>query len=247
MKIDVLTLFPEFIENLKNYSIVGRAIKENKLILNTTDIRDFAVNKYLQVDDYPFGGGPGMLMQIGPIDEAIESVKTESSKVYYISAQGKVLNQKKLNEMSRENHIILLNGHYEGIDNRVVENYIDEEISIGDFVLTGGEIASMVIIDGISRLLDGVLKSEESYSLESFYNGLLEYPQYTRPREYKGLKVPDILLSGNHENIRKYRLYESIRTTLNKRPDLLEKKELNKEEKAFLNKILEGGKDNGHY
>lgn len=247
MRIDVLTLFPEFIESLKNYSIVGRAIRENKLILNTTDIRDFAINKYLQVDDYPFGGGPGMLMQIGPIDEAIESVKSKNSKIYYISAQGKVLNQKKLIKISKEPHIILLNGHYEGIDNRVVENYIDEEISIGDFVLTGGEIASMVIIDGISRLLDGVLKSEDSYKDESFYNGLLEYPQYTRPREYKGLKVPDVLLSGNHESIRKYRLYESIRTTLNKRPDLLENKELNEEERSFLNKILEGGKDNGYY
>lgn len=247
MKISVLTLFPDFIENIKDFSIVGRAISENRLTLECIDIRDFAINKYLQVDDYPYGGGPGMLMQVKPIVEAIESVKTENSKVYYMSPQGKVLNQKKLNELKNEEHIILLNGHYEGIDNRVIENYVDEEISIGDYVLTGGELASMVIIDGVSRLLDGVLASEDSFTDESHYNGLLEHPQYTRPREYRGLTVPDILLSGDHEKIRKYRLKESLRNTLNKRPDLLKNKKLNEEEEKILKDLLEGGKDNGLY
>ena len=188
-----------------------------------------------------------MLMQIKPIVEAIESVKTENSKVYYMSPQGKVLTQDKLKELKEEEHIILLNGHYEGIDNRVIENYVDEEISIGDYVLTGGELASMVIIDGVSRLLDGVLASEESFEDESHYNGLLEHPQYTRPREFRGLEVPDILLSGDHEKIRKYRLRESIKNTLQKRPDLLKDKTLNDEEKDILKDLLEGGKDNGLY
>lgn len=247
MKISVLTLFPDFINNIRDFSIVGRSIGQEKLELETVDIRDFAINKYLQVDDYPYGGGPGMLMQIKPIVEAIESVKTENSKVYYMSPQGKVLTQEKLKELKDEEHIILLNGHYEGIDNRVIENYVDEEISIGDYVLTGGELASMVVIDGVSRLLDGVLASEESFEDESHYNGLLEHPQYTRPREFRGLEVPDILLSGDHEKIRKYRLRESIKNTLQKRPDLLKEKTLNDEEKDILKDLLEGGKDNGLY
>lgn len=247
MKISVLTLFPDFINNIRDFSIVGRSIGQGKLELETVDIRDFAINKYLQVDDYPYGGGPGMLMQIKPIVEAIKSVKTENSKVYYMSPQGKVLTQDKLKELKEEEHIILLNGHYEGIDNRVIENYVDEEISIGDYVLTGGELASMVIIDGVSRLLDGVLASEESFEDESHYNGLLEHPQYTRPREFRGLEVPDILLSGDHEKIRKYRLRESIKNTLQKRPDLLKDKTLNDEEKDILKDLLEGGKDNGLY
>lgn len=245
MKISVLTLFPEFINSLRDYSIVGRAIKDNIVELEVIDIRDFAINKYLQVDDYPFGGGPGMLMQVSPIVQAIERCKSQKAKVYFLSAHGKTLNQEKLKELKNEEHIILLNGHYEGIDARVIDNYVDEEISIGDFVLTGGEIGSMVLIDGVTRLLDGSLSSEESYTDESFYNGLLEYPQYTRPRDFKGLKVPDILLSGDHEKIRKYRLKESLRITLKKRPDLLEKKELNNEEKILLKEIREE-EENGY-
>ncbi len=242
MKISVLTLFPDFIKNLSNFSMIGRAIDEEILELEVTDIRDFAINKYLQVDDYPYGGGPGMLMQVKPIVEAIESCKSEKSKVIYMSPQGKVLTQDKLLSLSKEQHLILVNGHYEGIDQRVIDNYIDEEISIGDYVLTGGEIPSMVLIDGVTRLLDGVLAGEESFSDESHFNGLLEYPQYTRPKEFRGYTVPDILLSGDHEKIRKYRLKESIKNTLLKRPDLLDKKILNKEEKDILNDLLEGGK-----
>ncbi|MDO5715568.1 MAG: tRNA (guanosine(37)-N1)-methyltransferase TrmD [Tissierellia bacterium] len=241
MKISVLTLFPEFINALRNYSIIGRAIGDKIIDLNVIDIRDFATNRYLQVDDYPYGGGPGMLMQPGPIVEAIESVGDQNAKVYYLSPQGKVLNQEKLKEIVGQDHIILLNGHYEGIDHRVVEYYVDEEISIGDYVLTGGEIPTMVLIDGITRLLPGVLTSEESYMSESHYHGLLEHPQYTRPRVFRNLEVPDILLSGNHEEIRKYRLRESIRTTLNKRPDLINTKELNEEEQQFLDEIMKGG------
>lgn len=241
MKISVLTLFPEFIETLRNYSIIGRAIGDEIVDLKTVNIRDFATNRYLQVDDYPYGGGPGMLMQPGPIVDAIESLNDPDGKVYYLSPQGRVLTQEKLKEMSNEDHIILLNGHYEGIDNRVVEHYVDEEISIGDYVLTGGEIPTMVLIDGIVRLLPGVLKSEESYEWESHYGGLLEHPQYTRPQVFRDLEVPEILLSGNHEEIRKYRLRESIRVTLKKRPDLINTTELNEEAKKFLDEIMEGG------
>lgn len=243
MKISVLTLFPEFIEALKEYSIIGRAIREKIIELEIIDIRDFAVNKYLQVDDYPYGGGPGMLMMASPIADAINKVKNESSKVYFLTAQGQKLNQKKLKAMKKEKHIILLNGHYEGIDQRVIDNYVDEEISIGDYVLTGGEIPSMVLIDSLTRLLDGTLASEESYKDESFYDGLLEYPQYTRPRVFEGHEVPEILLSGDHEKVRKYRLKESLRNTYKKRPDLLKDRELNKEEEKFLEEIREEEKN----
>ncbi|RVU55289.1 tRNA (guanosine(37)-N1)-methyltransferase TrmD [Anaerosphaera multitolerans] len=238
MKFSILTLFPEFFNCLIDYSIVGRAIKESIIELETVNIREFSENKHGQVDDYPYGGGPGMVMQVGPIYRSIESVRNDNSKVIYLSPKGKVLNQKKLIELSRENHLILLNGHYEGIDNRVVENYIDEEISIGDYVLTGAEIPSMVLIDGITRLIPGVLSSEESYSIESHYSGLLEYPQYTRPQRFNGLEVPEILLSGNHEKIRQYRIFQSIKLTLENRPDLIDKSKLTDIEKEYL-KYLE--------
>lgn len=241
MKISVLTLFPEFIDTLRNYSIVGRAIGEKIIELETINIRDFSSNRYLQVDDYPYGGGPGMLMQPDPVVKAIESVKTQCTKVYYLSAQGQVLTQQKLKEMASQEEIILLNGHYEGIDNRVIEHFVDEEISIGDYVLTGGEIPTMVLIDGITRLLPGVLAKEESYENESHYHGLLEFPQYTRPRVFREYEVPEILLSGNHEAIRKYRVRESIRATIKKRPDLINSKELSAEEKEFFDEIMKGG------
>ena len=169
-----------------------------------------------------------------PIYGAINSVKKDNSKIIYLSPQGKKLNQEIINNLSKEEHLVLLCGHYEGIDNRIIENYIDEEISIGDYVLTGGEIPAMVLIDSLVRLLPGVLSSEESYSDESHFNGLLEYPQYTRPREFNGLRVPDILLSGNHEKIRKWRYYQSLKSTFLKRPDLLESIDLSKEDKELL-------------
>lgn len=237
MKFSILTLFPEFFEILENYSIISRAIKEKQIDLKTVNIRDFSENKHHKVDDYPYGGGPGMLMQVPPIKKAIDSVKTANSKVIYLSAQGSVLNQKKLVDLSKEEHLILLNGHYEGIDNRVIENYVDEEISIGDYVLTGGEMASMVLIDGITRLLPGVLSSSESYSDESHYRGILEYPQYTRPQKFEGFEVPEVLLSGNHKLIEDYRRREALKNTLLKRPDLLKEEILTSEELDILNDL----------
>ena len=221
MKIDVLTLFPEFFQNLMSYSIIGRAMEEGKVSISCTDIRDFSKNKHKKVDDYPFGGGPGMVMKPEPIFDAINSVKTPDSKVIYLSPQGKRLNQKIANSLSLEKNLVLLCGHYEGIDNRIIDNYIDEEISIGDYVLTGGEIPALVLIDCITRLIPGVLSSDESFTEESHYDGLLEYPQFTRPREFNGISVPEVLLSGNHQKIANWRKSESLRVTLEKRPDLV--------------------------
>lgn len=239
MKIDVLTLFPEFFSTLTNWSIIGRAIENEIVEIECTNIRDFSKNKHKKVDDYPFGGGPGMVMSIEPIYDTLNSVKKDNSRVIYLSPQGKVLTQELAKDLSREEHLILLCGHYEGIDNRVIENYIDEEISIGDYVLTGGEIPAMVLIDAITRLLPGVLSSEESYLDESHYNKILEHPQYTRPREFKGLKVPDILLSGDHKKIDKWRRYEAIKATLLKRPDIIDNSILNKEDMEIISLIKE--------
>lgn len=221
MKIDILTLFPEVFGFLENYSIVGRAIEQGSISINPINIRDFSTDKHKRVDDYPFGGGKGMVMKPEPVYEAINSCRRDESTVVYLSPQGKVLTQDMANELAKKSHIILVAGHYEGLDNRIIENFIDEEISIGDYVLTGGELPAMVLIDAISRLLPNVLKSEESYEIESHYNGLLEYPQYTRPRVFKGLKVPDVLLSGDHDKILKWRQLYSLKVTLEKRPDLL--------------------------
>ncbi|HZK33429.1 MAG TPA: tRNA (guanosine(37)-N1)-methyltransferase TrmD [Tissierellaceae bacterium] len=237
MKVDILSLFPEFFHEFFNWSIIGRAIKNNKIKINNINIRDFSNNKHKKVDDYPFGGGSGMLMKPEPIFKAINSVKNEKSKVIYLSPQGKKFNQKLAKKLSKEEHLILLCGHYEGIDNRIIENYIDEEISVGDYVLTGGEIPAMLVLDAIIRLLPGVLRSEESYIDESHYIGLLEYPQYTRPRIFNGYSVPDVLLSGNHKKIEDWRKKQSLKTTLLKRPDLLEKIDLNSSSKKFLDEI----------
>ncbi|OLS01741.1 tRNA (guanosine(37)-N1)-methyltransferase TrmD [Tissierella creatinophila] len=234
MKIDILTLFPEFFSNLSNWSIIGRAIDKNILNLELINIRDFSTNKHRKVDDYPFGGGPGMVMSPQPIYNAINSIKTKKSRVIYLSPQGRKLNQEVINNLSKEEHLILLCGHYEGIDNRIIENYIDEEISIGDYVLTGGEIPAMVIIDSVVRLLPNVLKGEESYMDESHYGGLLEHPQYTRPRVFNEVRVPDILISGNHSKIEKWKRYESLKATFIKRPDLLKNVNLTKEDKDSL-------------
>lgn len=220
MKFTTLTLFPEFIESIKGYSIIRRAIENGLISVESINIRDFAINKHGQVDDYPYGGGQGMVMMVEPVYKVIESVKSENSHVVFLSPQGKVLNQKLIKDLSKKEHIVLLCGHYEGIDERIIENYIDEEISIGDYVLTGGEIPAMVLIDSVSRMIDGVLASSEAYEDESHMDGLLEYPQYTRPQEFMGLKVPDVLLSGNHQEIEKYRREMSILQTKKKRPDL---------------------------
>lgn len=239
MRIDILSLFPEFLNIISNWSMIGRAVEQNKVQIHNINIRDFSNNKHKKVDDYPFGGGPGMVMKPEPIFDAINSVKEPRSKVIYLSPQGKPFNQGMANELSKESHIILLCGHYEGIDNRIIEHYIDEEISLGDFVLTGGEIPAMMIVDAVVRLLPGVLNSEESFMDESHYDGLLEHPQYTRPRVFKGHNVPDVLLSGNHKDIENWKKEQALRTTLSKRPDLLKEKELSKEEANIISRLKE--------
>ena len=223
MKFDVLTLFPEMFSTL-NESIIGRAIENDLININLINIRDFSKDKHKNVDDTPYGGGAGMVIRPDVVYDAYQSVKDDDAKVIYMSPQGKVLNQKKVVELSKEKHLILLCGHYEGIDQRVLDEIVDEEISIGDYVLTGGEIPAMVLIDSVSRYVEGVI-SEESTSEESFSNNnnLLEYPQYTRPEVFNGVKVPEVLISGHHENIRKWREEQSLQITKKKRPDLLAK------------------------
>ncbi|MCI8832872.1 MAG: tRNA (guanosine(37)-N1)-methyltransferase TrmD [Clostridia bacterium] len=223
MKFSVLTLFPEMFSVL-NESIIGRA-KEKKLIdIELINIRDFSKNKHKKVDDTPYGGGAGMVLMPDVVYDAYKSINDENAKVIYLSPQGKVFNQRKVQELSKESHVILLCGHYEGIDQRVIDEIVDEEISIGDYVLTGGEIPAMVLIDSISRYVEGVL-SRESIQEESFSNGLLEYPQYTRPEKFLGHEIPEILKSGHHENIDKWRKEKSLEITMVKRPDLIRKKE----------------------
>lgn len=223
MKFDVLTLFPEMFEPLKQ-SILGRASKNNILEFNFINIRDFSKDKHQKVDDTPYGGGAGMVIMPDVVYDAYTSIKNrENAKVIYLSPQGKTLNQKKVQELSKEEHLILLCGHYEGIDQRVLDEIVDEEISIGDYVLTGGELPAMVLIDCVSRYVEGVLK-EESIKEETFSNNLLEYPQYTRPEVFRGKKVPEVLLSGHHENIKKWREEKSLEITKIKRPDLLSDK-----------------------
>ena len=235
MRFDVLTLFPEMFEVL-NQSIIGRAKEKGLINVNLINIRDFSKNKHKKVDDTPYGGGAGMVMQPDVVYDAYKSVKDEKAKVIYMSPQGKKLNQKKVEELSKQEHLILLCGHYEGIDQRVLDKIVDEEISIGDYVLTGGEIPAMVLIDAVSRYVEGVLK-DDSTKEESFSQGLLEYPQYTRPEVFEGQQVPEVLLSGHHQNIDKWRRKQSLKITLNKRPDLLEKIVLSKEDEELLNEI----------
>lgn len=235
MKFSVLTLFPEMFNSLKQ-SIIGRAEENNLIHINVINMRDFSKDKHKKVDDTPYGGGAGMVIKPDIVYDSFKSIKDEKAKVIYLSPQGKVLNQKKVESLSKEEHLILLCGHYEGIDQRVIEEIVDEEISIGDYVLTGGELPAMVLIDSVSRYIDGVL-DEESIKEESFSNNLLEYPQYTRPEVFLNKKVPEVLLSGHHENIRKWRRKESLKNTYTKRPELLEKTELSKEDIKILNEI----------
>ena len=221
MKFDVLTLFPEMF-GILNQSIIGKAIEKELIDINLINIRDFSKDKHKKVDDTPYGGGAGMVIRPDVVYDAYKSIEDRNAKVIYMSPQGKTLNQKKVEELAKEGHLIILCGHYEGIDQRVLDKIVDEEISIGDYVLTGGEIPAMVLIDSVSRYVKGVL-NEESIQEESFSNGLLEYPQYTRPETFEGVKVPEILLSGHHENIEKWRKEKSIEITKKKRPEILEK------------------------
>ena len=222
MIFNILTLFPELFIPLKEYGIIGKAIKEKKISLNLINIRDFSKDSHKKVDDEIYGGGPGMLMTCQPIIDSIRSVKNKKSKVIYLSPQGSKLNHNLLINLSREEDLILLCGHYEGIDQRVIDLEVDMEISIGDFVVSGGEIPAMILVDSISRLVDGVVGNEKSVTEDSFYNGLLKYPVYTRPRVFEGLSVPDILLSGDHKKIEEYRKKESLRVTKEKRSDLID-------------------------
>ena len=240
MKFNVLTLFPDMFEAMKE-SIIGRATKNNKIEINLVNIRDFSKDKHKKVDDTIYGGGAGMLIKPDVVYDAYKSIENSKAKVIYLSPKGNMLTQAKVEELSKEDNLVLLCGHYEGIDQRVIDKIVDEEISIGDYVLTGGEIPAMVLIDSVSRYIDGVL-NKESIEDESFSNGLLEYPQYTKPDNFDGVKVPEVLLSGHHENIRKWRRQKSLEVTYKKRPELLENLNLTNEDKKYLENLKEGGK-----
>ena len=241
MSFYVLTLFPEMIDAALSHSIIGRAVNEGIINVEAVNIRDFSKDKHRHVDDYPYGGGAGMVMQPQPIYDAYKSIEEKAGKarVIYMSPQGKRFNQKIAEELSKEESIILLCGHYEGVDERIIEEIVTDEISIGDFVLTGGELAAAAIIDAVSRLVPGVLNKEESHEIESFSDGLLEYPQYTRPPVFMGREVPEVLLSGHHANIDKWRREQSIIRTYQKRPDMLDEAVLTAKERKFLDSIKE--------
>lgn len=237
MRFDVLTIFPEMFEAVLGESIIGRARSEGIVEINAVDIRDYSKDKHRKTDDYPYGGGNGMIMMAQPIYDAYLSIiqgLEYRPKVIYMSPQGKPLNQELVNQLKENRHLILLCGHYEGIDERIIDEIVDEEISIGDYVLTGGELPAMVLVDAITRTLPGVLSSEESYSEESHFNGVLEYPQYTRPYDFNGKTVPEVLMSGHHANINKWRRQQSLLRTYIRRPDLFTKLELTKEDRKLL-------------
>lgn len=237
MKIDILTLFPEMFE-IFNYSIIGRAIEKDILGISPRNIRDYSLNKHKKVDDYPYGGGAGMVMLAQPLVDSIKDIKLHNNgKVIFLGPRGKTFTQEMAKQLCQESELIFICGHYEGIDERAYD-YIDMEISLGDYVLTGGEMACIPIVDSICRLVPGVLSSSESYTEESFYDGVLEYPQYTRPECFEGNMVPEVLTSGHHENVRKWRRLQSLLITKEKRPDMFGKLKLNKEDKKLL------GKDN---
>ena len=221
LKFNVLTLFPEMITQATSHSILGRGIKSGTIEVNAVNIRDFAINKHGQVDDAPYGGGAGMVMMAQPIYDAYQSLKVKNCPVIYLSPQGQVLTQKKAEALAALPELVLLCGHYEGLDERIIEEIVTEEISIGDYVLTGGEPAALVLMDAVSRLVPGVLGKAESHQDESFSHGLLEYPHYTRPPEFMGRMVPDVLLSGHHGNIEKWRQAQALQRTQQKRPELL--------------------------
>lgn len=236
MKIDIITIFPNFFNEFLTTSKIKHAIEDGKVEINIHDLRDYTPLKGGKIDDTPYGGGAGMLMIFQPFYNILNKLRTKDSYTVLLSPQGRVYNQQIATQWSREiKHLILICGHYEGIDERV-HHFIDEEISIGDYVLTGGEIPAMIIADSITRLLPGVI-NEASYIEDTHQQGLLKYPQYTKPMEYEGYRVPEVLLSGHHENIRKWRLYMSLKKTYIKRPDLIEKKVLNQEEQKILDQI----------
>lgn len=241
MNFHILTLFPEMILNGLNTSIIGRAMAKDLLTVEAINIRDFAENKHNRVDDYTYGGGAGMLMQAGPVYGAYQSVAEKAKskpRVIYLSPQGQTFSQKMAEEFAKEEELVFLCGHYEGIDERVLEEIVTDYVSIGDYVLTGGELPAMVMIDAISRLIPGVLHNDASAEFESFQDNLLEYPQYTRPVEWHGKRVPEVLMSGHHVNIEKWRREQSVIRTAQRRPDLLELADLSEKEKEIAKKYL---------
>lgn len=246
MRFDILTVFPDIFSAILGESIIGRAQGNNLISINAVNIRDFSRDKHKKTDDYPYGGGNGMVMLAQPIFDAYMSIKGSldyKPRVIYMSPQGRKLDQSLVEELSQYGHMILLCGHYEGVDERLLEEIVDEEISIGDYVLTGGELPAMVLIDAVCRTIPGVLSNEDSYYEESHCGGLLEYPQYTRPVEFNNRKVPDILMSGHHANIKKWRRQQSLYRTLKKRSDLMDKFQLSPEDRKLLDEALE---DNSH-
>ncbi len=241
MNYHILTLFPEMILQGLSTSIIGRAVEKGIIKVNAVNIRDYSRSRHRQVDDYPYGGGAGMVMQPGPVCDSYRALCEELGKkprVLYMTPQGQVFSQKIAQELAKEEDLVFLCGHYEGIDERALSLIVTDYLSVGDYVLTGGELPAMVMIDCISRLVPGVLNNDESCQIESFHDNLLEYPQYTRPEVYEGLKVPEVLLSGHHKNIDIWRRQESIKRTLERRPDLLEQAVLSKKEQEFLEQIL---------
>ena len=222
MRIDVLTLFPEMFEAFFSTSIIGRATNDDRVVLNTVNFRDYSKNKHNKVDDYPYGGGQGMLLTPEPIFDAVEAITPSNNlRIILLCPQGERFNQAKAEELAKEEHLIFICGHYEGFDERIREHLVTDELSLGDFVLTGGETAAQVMIDAVVRLLPGALSKASSHEDDSFSSGLLEFPQYTRPEDFRGMKVPEVLLSGHHRNITKWRRFESLKRTFLRRPDLL--------------------------
>mgnify|MGYP001126020912 CR=1 FL=1 len=247
MRVDVLTIFPEVIHCGVDYSIVKRAQDKDLLSVFVRDIRDYATDKHRSTDDAPYGGGAGMVMTPEPIFKAAESLKseywTEQSRIILTSPQGELFSQAKAVELSACPHLVFICGHYEGVDERVREHLVTEELSIGDYVLTGGELPALVILDAVVRLIPGVLGDEQSALEESFADGLLEYPQYTRPADFRGWTVPEVLLSGHHAEIAKWRRRESLKRTLERRPDLLETADLTESDRRFLQELQESGNE----
>ena len=239
MRIDILTLFPEMCEAVMSESIIGRARKAGKVEIACANIRDFSGNKHNKVDDMPYGGGMGMIMAASPIYDCYKSLYKEGEEkphLIYMSPKGKTFTQKRAVELSKLDRIVLLCGHYEGIDQRVIDEIVDEEISLGDYVLTGGELPALTVADAVCRMLPGVLSDDICFEEESHFAGLLEYPQYTRPAEWKGKAVPEVLLSGNHKKIEEWRRVESIKATLSRRPDMLKEEQLSDKDKKLLKK-----------
>ena len=241
MRIDYLTLFPEMFEGVLNHSILKRAQDKGMLAVNTVNFRDYAENKHNQVDDYPFGGGQGMVLKPEPIFNALESLQqTPETRVILMCPQGEPFTQEKAQELSKAEHLVFICGHYEGYDERIREHLVTDEISIGDYVLTGGELPAMTMTDAIVRLIPGVLGNQQSHEDDSFQDGLLEFPQYTRPREYRGMNVPEVLLSGNHARIDAWRREQKLLRTYRNRPDLLDKAELTKQDQDILKRYRKG-------